>query len=80
MQLIIDINEENKLNALLAFFKSFNIKVTQVINNEIAVVDESSLKLTPQQKMILDERRANTKIEDYITTEELDKQLVFKTK
>jgi hypothetical protein len=63
MQLLIDINEETKLNALLEFFKGFNIKVTKVMNNNITIPET--------EKALMRQRLQNAKPEDFKNWDDL---------
>lgn len=63
MQLLIDINEETKLNALLEFFKGFNIKVTKIMSNDIAI--------TETEKTLMRQRLKNAKPENFKNWDDL---------
>jgi hypothetical protein len=63
MQLLIDINEENKLNALLEFFKGFNIKVTKIMSNDITIPET--------EKTLMRQRLQNAKPENFKNWDDL---------
>jgi hypothetical protein len=63
MQLLIDINEETKLNALLEFFKGFNIKVTKIMSNDIAIPET--------EKTLMRQRLQNAKPENFKNWDDL---------
>ena len=72
-QILLNINDESKLNILLKFLKSLNY-----VN--VKKVDEIDVSLTAEQKNILDHRRATAKLSDFIPWKEAKKQLNFKLK
>ena len=63
MQLLIDINEETKLNALLEFFKGFNIKVTKIMGNDITIPET--------EKTLMRQRLQNAKPENFKNWDDL---------
>ncbi len=63
MQLLIDINEETKLNALLEFFKGFNIKVTKIMSNDITIPET--------EKTLMRQRLQNAKPENFKNWDDL---------
>lgn len=72
-QLIVNIKDESKMDVLLNFLKSLNYISVETVNPD-------NLKITDQQKNILDERRASSNVEDYLSWDIAKKQLKFKSK
>lgn len=72
-QLLVNIKDDSKLDILLNFLKSLNYI-------SVEKVDQTTVLLTPEQKDILDERRATAKPEDFIPWNKAKKQLKFKSK
>ena len=72
-QLIVNIKDDSKMDILLNFLKSLNyISVEEV--------EQTTISLTDEQKNILDERRATSKLDDFIPWNKAKKQLKFKNK
>ena len=71
MQLILNISDSSKLTTLVNFLKTLNYV-------SVEESDENMSVLTSNQKNELDIRRASSLESDYLTWEEVKKQLVFK--
>lgn len=72
-QLILNISDSSKLNTLVNFLKTLNYVSIQTVDEELTV-------LSSIQQNELDSRRASSTENDYLSWEEVKKQLVFKGK
>jgi hypothetical protein len=72
-QLILNISDSSKLNTLVDFLKTLNYV-------SIQNPDEGLTVLSSSQQSELDSRRASSNENDYLSWEEVKKQLVFKGK
>ena len=72
-QLIVNINDDSKINILLSFLKSLNYI-------SVEKVDQTTGLLTDDQKNILDERRKTSQPEDFIPWDTAKRHLKFKSK
>ena len=72
-QLILNISDSSKLNTLVDFLKTLNYV-------SIQNPDEGLTVLSSSQQSELDSRRASSAENDYLSWEEVKKQLVFKGK
>lgn len=72
-QLILNISDSSKLNTLVDFLKTLNYVSIQNLDEELTVLSSS-------QQSELDSRRASSTENDYLSWEEVKKQLVFKGK
>jgi hypothetical protein len=72
-QLILNISDSSKLNTLVNFLKTLNYVSIQNLDEDLTVLSSS-------QQSELDSRRASSTENDYLSWEEVKKQLVFKEK
>ena len=71
-QLIVNIKDDSKIDILLNFLKSLNYISVEAIGQD-------NISFSEDQKIVLDERRASAKAEDFIPWDTAKKQLKFRS-